>query len=1276
MIPTQFFISGDDTESSTSPDLGYGNEIDIPYSIRIDKTNSAYFTKTYDITELDDSNNKIKTFSFWVKRGVFGDTQTLIANSTDANNYWSIHFDTSDRLVIVQNSTTLHGGIILNKVSSRIFRDIASWYNIIIIVNTTNIIAEDRVKVYVNGSRITAWDTNVIPSLNRLAVSYFNYQSLTYYSNIGRFPALNTNFLDGCIAEMHVVDGQELKQYHFGKFSSETGQWVPVEYLGSYGNNGFHLKFDNTTSVSTLGNDSSGGNNHWSSTNINLTSGVSYDSFIDTPTNNFAVLNTNTQNNIITYRKNNLQTSSAGLPLAWLKHDTATMVIPANGKYYWEFQNSGSTNPDHVVIGLMLHYLPVATVAPAHTLGNFVGSYGAYVCRSANTDLAYVVNGGTGTTFGSHAEGDLAPGVLGAVWGFAFDADNNQFQLFKNGVSLGTRSILSTHSGQLVPAISMYNGNMNVNFGQLPFAHTPPTGHIALCSKNLPTPTIKRGDIGFDIATYTGNGGNIQVGEYNFPIYDYLIDKSLRFNSILSSKLTKTYSSAGNGQVWTYSTWFKRSKFDIQNSLISAYFTDATEKNISITINENSVQVGVGASLPYTTNQNFIVSSIKRKDNDWHHLVIQFDTTQAVASNRVKCYIDGLLSANIATGFPNQNTTYPICSNTPHTIGANAELSSVSGIQFFDGYMTEVYLIDGQIINPDSFGQFDINGYWIPKSYLGTFGQNGFYLDFEDTSSLPNLGLDKSGNNNNWTPNNISLTAGITYDSMNDSPTNSHSIIDTLNVYGPINISNSGLSISTTTGNCWVQTNYMLPNSGKYYWEYTMTNTQGLFARDVVGFIRQSTAKTGYFTQTSSSIGYYCQGAIQTANAGLVGVSAYTTNDVVGVYVDCDTGEVWFTKNGTSVYGDVGISTPACILDRNYKWFPAFGPVSNAGGYGMEGSINFGQRPFEYMPLIGFNTLTIPNISEYTYDLESPDLVWIKSRNSTTNHILFDSIRGVGKYLQTNLPTNVEATDTNSLISFNKNGFYLGENTNVNTLNSNYVAWMWKAGNSQVSNTNGTITSQIKTNPTTGFSVVKYTGNGIASTVGHGLGLPVKFIIAKQIGASSNNWRIGHSDLTGWNYQLSFETTAQTLNTGIWNSTAPTSQVFSIGNNSTINTNGGEYIAYCFSEINGYSKFGSYKGNGVVDGTFVYCGFKPRFILIKRIDVASNWFIWDTERDTENVTESYLLADTSGVEFGTVHMDILANGFKMRSATIANVSAATYIFAAFSETSIKYSNAK
>lgn len=383
-----------------------------------------------------------------------------------------------------------------------------------------------------------------------------------------------------------------------------------------------------------------------------------------------------------------------------------------------------------------------------------------------------------------------------------------------------------------------------------------------------------------------------------------------------------------------------------------------------------------------------------------------------------------------------------------------------------------------------------------------------------------------------------------------------------------------------------------------------------------------------------------------------------TNNKVIGVALDMNTGTLEFYVD--NVYQGIAASN----LYGNYK------PAVGLYGAGVNLSINFGQLPLVYTPPTGFNQLTYTSVSEYIKDLEQPNLVWIKSRSSATNHMLFDSVRGAGKYHNSDLIA-IDGYDSNSLISFNKNGCYLGNNININNSNTAYIAWMWKAGDSIVSNTTGSITAQVSANPTNGFSIVQYTPSTTSGTVGHGLGIPPSLIMVfNQTTATSIS--VYHSSL-GNASRLFLDTNGISAATTVWANTSPSSTVFSLSSL----TIGQTYTAYCWSEIEGFSKFGSYVGNGVVDGTFVYCGFKPKYIMYKSIGQVGGWAIYDTQRDPKNIVAVALTAQSTSVELSSSYIDILSNGFKLRnSSTAHNTSGQTYVFIAFADTSIKYATAQ
>jgi hypothetical protein len=368
---------------------------------------------------------------------------------------------------------------------------------------------------------------------------------------------------------------------------------------------------------------------------------------------------------------------------------------------------------------------------------------------------------------------------------------------------------------------------------------------------------------------------------------------------------------------------------------------------------------------------------------------------------------------------------------------------------------------------------------------------------------------------------------------------------------------------------------------------------------------------------------------------------------------------------------------------------------------------NFGQRPFAYTPPTGFvalNTFNLPtptigatastlaneyfDATTYTGTGSSqlisnagsfqPNFVWIKQRSAAGQHNLMDVLR-TGTRLRTD--DTAGESDSSTLFSFASTGFnVLTSNASYNENGGTYVAWQWKASDSGVSNTAGTITSTVSANTSAGFSIVTYAST--TGTVGHGLGVAPAMIIMK--GRNVNDqWTVGHSFInngsSAWNYGLALNSTgAQDANGGFWNNTAPTSSVFSQGSWDS----GYNKVAYCFTPIAGYSAFGSYTGNGSSDGPFVYCGFRPRFIMVKRTDTTTNWILYDTARDPYNYATKTLYPNLSSAEETNTTLtrfDLLSNGFKPTNTSSwaeSNASGGTYIYMAFAESPFKYANAR
>ena len=309
-----------------------------------------------------------------------------------------------------------------------------------------------------------------------------------------------------------------------------------------------------------------------------------------------------------------------------------------------------------------------------------------------------------------------------------------------------------------------------------------------------------------------------------------------------------------------------------------------------------------------------------------------------------------------------------------------------------------------------------------------------------------------------------------------------------------------------------------------------------------------------------------------------------------------------------------------------------------------------------------------------------PDFVWIKDRSSSgDDHAMYDAVRGATKRIRSN-QNDAENTQSTGLTSFDSDGFTVGTSGSSNGNGDSFVSWNWKANGQGSSNTDGSInTTYTSVNTTAGFSISQYTGNGSAgATVGHGLGVAPKMIITKKLSGTSG-WQVGHESI-GWGNGVYLNTTdASSSDSGAWNSVAPSSSVFTLGTSSYTNTSGQTYIAYCFAEKTGYSKFGSYTGNGNADGTFVYTGFKPAFFMIKRTDGSGDkWRLWDNARSPFNVVDDSLAPNESSVDYvdASVSLDFLSNGVKMKMSGggAGNGSGETYIYMAFGQSLVGSNN--
>jgi hypothetical protein len=746
----------------------------------------------------------------------------------------------------------------------------------------------------------------------------------------------------------------------------------------------------------------------------------------------------------------------------------------------------------------------------------------------------------------------------------------------------------------------------------------------------------------------------------------YLISKSVRFNSADSAYMNRTPGVAGNQKKFTISLWCKRSSLGTSQTFIGS--CNSIGSQYFFLFFDTSDRIALYDVVTYNAGSSMVTSAVYRDIAAWLHITIAVDTDQATAADRVKLYVNGQqVTAFSAVMYPPQGTSLHYNYTIEHGVGRDAY---TGGYWYFNGYIADVYSIDGQQLTPSSFAMTNpTTGQWVPKAYSGTYGTNGCHLAFESGSTAAALGTDTSGNGNTWTVNNISVAAGVGNDWLADSPTNNYCILSVLD--GGSTLSNGGLNyVTSIAGNCTCGTFFV--SSGKWYWEYAGTVGGNWHISGIATTSRVGSTEFYYVAYYGNDGQKYINGINSAYGA------TYTNNDIIGVALDMTAGTVTFYKNGTSqgaiTIGNAGPFAP-CIGDGN-------------GSASTTGWINFGQRAFSYTPPTGFLSLCTTNLPTPTILLPNqymntklytgtgaslaltgvghqPDLVWIKSRSAATDNTLYDSTRGVQAHLSSN-DTNAETTTDAGLTAFGSDGFTVNTLAQVNTSSATYAAWCFKKG------------------ATPGFDILTFTAPASGTTaVNHSLGVAPDMVVVKTRN-TANGWWLWHrslgDNLTDY-LNLGTNVAEATFST-MWGTVGRTSTQVGFTVGGSILANATE-VSYVFAGVPGFSSFGKYTGNGAADGPFVWCGFRPRWIMIKRFDASANWIIIDTARNVYNVTQNVLDANTANTEsayLDTGWNDILSNGFKVRYAGVGvvhiNTNGGTYLYAAFAEAPFKNANAR
>ena len=1176
--------------------------------------------------------------------------------------------------------------------STRLLRDFGNWMHVMVLYNSTKSVVQQRVNLYINGKIIDDLTVNNLPGVNSL--SYFGSLHPHFVGAWGPQADTANQAFEGQMSDLFYVDGQALGPDVFGFYKDgdgyqssgsshatdfRPGQWMPhapskikkdINRRGGFGVNGFYLPM----------NDSSN------------------------PGADFHM----TPNSIIKLKGEDLPQPRNGAPttsdayVSQLRQETGTLGFDGIVKL---LRTGG-------YLDLGTGHSDLVPGSGDFTIECFLypqgfGNYPVIVDSrtSSNDTLGFFLGFNTnGQLYLYTHSGERNAIILtkGRWYHIALVRQSNVFKLYVDGVKVGTDYTQSqNYSNQIryigessnsesqnwnidafisnfrfVKGTAVYTGNFTAPSAPL----TNVTNTKLLCcnsSTSATAATVTPGTItanGNAFATrndltasillavpgITGGQGS-GYGDYSADIKGSGTNKTITANNNATVSATASY----YGSAMAFDGTTDSFQYTVPNS--DALFLQNTSftmecwvyPNTSFTDDRYLIFLGNGSSsnnnscyylriydtyyqgIMVNSNNQYATTSVNTyKSEQWTHVAYVRD------GNEQRLYINGVCEAVTTHSIlPNVNNSSTLYIGSAHGLN-NSINAQIQDVRIYDGVAKYK-------------GGFD-----VPKPYTPV-GIEAFRTT-ADTCK-----------NNFATLNPLAVGQ------------NTPAYLD------------GNLSYSNTQGQALAT---MGVSSGKMYWEVYMTGTNAGIGLAVEGvnpadYVGKNTTSWVYYVSGGKYTNYVSHSTISSYGA------SYTAGDIIGVALDCDSGNLTFYKNGVSQ----GVAFTGFNDGRTY--FPAVGSANGAF------KLNFGQNPsfcgtvtagtntdsngkglFKYAVPSGFlalceDNLPTPAIADpgdhfktvlYTGTNTNrsitgvgfkPGFVWTKERNGTEVPAFYDEVRKPPNVLYSS-ETNSEENNSGYLHSFDDDGFTVGTADLSNNAGGEYVAWCWKAGGAAVSNSDGSITTQVSANQTSGFSIVTGTMTSGTDTLGHGLSQAPELIITKQTNGTTG-WYTWHKGIP-ITETLRLDTTSAAASFSHW-VTLPTNSVFSMGSGFGSSE---AYVAYCWHSVEGFSKIGSYVGNGSSDGPFEYCGFKPAFVLWKNISNSSgnNWYISDSARSSSNPVGSTLAPNTNAVEdnaWGAGIMDFTSNGFKIRrSPADTNTDGHTFIFAAFAESPFKTANAK